>query len=431
MAVATQSQIRVQFTSTVPSIKLPKTPFAVPSSVTDVGLTKVVRHLLKQDSRRFEFLVVEDNELLKTSLVDHLTRHNRTSEDLVVLNVLPSIPDPQEDLNLQVPDWISSIDARCESLVFVGCYDGKLRGYDAGGSPSVQLSGHRGPIKAVSAHENTTGARPLLRCVTASKDRTLLQWQVSMPLATDAAGEVKSWKLAKAVGHEESVEAVCMDPSGEMFCSGGWDGMLRLWRWDSSSQTDEEAEGGPRKRAKRRHAPERCNTSVAKLSGHTRCISSVKYGQSSSKHIATGSWDHSVRLWDAERCCSTLTINTSKVVTCVALPSTDAGLVAASHPDHAVRLWDSRAGGTAVVRLTLGGHSKWVSSVSFSPVRPSCLVSTGHDGTLKLWDLRSSSALHTNEAEKGNTLLACAWNCKDQIFSGGKSGKFRRFTFEK
>ena len=37
-----------------------------------------------------------------------------------------------------------------------------------------------------------------------------------MPLDTDAAGEVKSWRAAKALGHEDSVEAVCMDPSGEM-----------------------------------------------------------------------------------------------------------------------------------------------------------------------------------------------------------------------
>ena len=104
-------------------------------------------------------------------------------------------------------------------------------------------------------HVAYTGARPLLRCVTASKDRSLLQWevwrvgrtrthiihfqhssraelqastrhsrpvtvdpslQVSMPLGTDAAREVKSWKAAKAPGHEDSVEAVCMDPSGEM-----------------------------------------------------------------------------------------------------------------------------------------------------------------------------------------------------------------------
>ena len=44
-----------QFTSTVPSIKLPKTPFAVPSSVSDVGLTKVVRHLLKKGSGIVEY----------------------------------------------------------------------------------------------------------------------------------------------------------------------------------------------------------------------------------------------------------------------------------------------------------------------------------------------------------------------------------------
>ncbi len=174
-------------------------------------------------------------------------------------------------------------------------------------------------------------------------------------------------------------------------------------------------------------------------------MSSIKFSVINPHEIASGSWDHSVRLWDAERSCSILTIvssdfiqvprsvlypsnnlqhlnlqNTSKVVTSVALPFTSHGLLAASHPDHAIRLWDARAGGSAVVRLSLGGHSKcvrkylswihtillnyldnrWVSSVAFSPVSMNALISTGHDGTLKMWDLRTTSALHTNEMEK-------------------------------
>ena len=31
-------------------------------------------------------------------------------------------------------------------------------------------------------------------------------------------------------GHADSVEAVAANPAGDAFCSGGWDGALKLWR---------------------------------------------------------------------------------------------------------------------------------------------------------------------------------------------------------
>ena len=79
-------------------------------------------------------------------------------------------------------------------------------------------------------------------------------------------------------------------------------------------------------------------------------------------------------------------------------------------------------------------HKAWVSSVQWSQSNAYQLASTSHDGTVKIWDIRSSNPLHTvrtfSKEEKGLSLL---WlgsldddreddesnNNKEVIFAGG------------
>lgn len=89
---------------------------------------------------------------------------------------------------------------------------------------------------------------------------------------------------------------------------------------------------------------------------------------------------------------------------------------ASAHPDHIVRIWDSRVTGTSVVKLSLRGHTGWVSSVAWQPASSHVLVSAGYEGNLNVWDIRSSSALHTIAAHSDKA-LAVAW----EAAAGGKA----------
>ncbi|UKZ72431.1 hypothetical protein TrVFT333_000060 [Trichoderma virens FT-333] len=67
--------------------------------------------------------------------------------------------------------------------------------------------------------------------------------------------------------------------------------------------------------------------------------------------------------------------------------------LASGSRDHTIRVWDASSG--ACLR-TLEGHSGWVSSVVFSPDGQR-LASGSHDNTVRVWDANSGACLQTLE----------------------------------
>ena len=67
-------------------------------------------------------------------------------------------------------------------------------------------------------------------------------------------------------------------------------------------------------------------------------------------------------------------------------------------------------------------------NVSWSNVDPYILGSTSHDGTLKVWDIRSSLPLHTVKAvsKRGEKVLCLSFG-ENVIYSGGSDCVVKQF----
>jgi len=482
--MATEAQARVSFTTDIAELqKVPKTPFSVPVNVNASGLSEVISHLLGlKKAQFFSFLVVDDGQLLQSSIENYLIENHKSSEHIIHLKFFPATKGPEPAASIPCPDWISGISTALPNFVIAACYNGSAEVRDATGEETVTVcKGHSGPVKAVSAAATAQG----FRMVTASKDHKVVLWEAQHNQSTE-----KLSVSQVAVGfHNKSVDTIVMG-SSDTFFSGSWDGTVKYWAWPGARAAADEP--APAKRARKPSdggdaaAPSDGSSiiaPVATLTGHTNQVSCLTVlnrkaaaaaaaaaaattgdttSASANRFVVSGSWDHSLRIWDVDRFVSLRAINCGKVVNSVVGVSAAENVFASAHPDNAIRIWDGRVDGSgSALRLALRGHEAWVSALSTSPVNDNEIASVrcalvfcacsvprlcvrrlhahstccaemqvSFDGSLRIWDIRSNKPVHSlTEAHDGRA-FAVSWDAAAGrgIFTGGDDNKLNHFN---
>jgi len=116
--------------------------------------------------------------------------------------------------------------------------------------------------------------------------------------------------------------------------------------------------------------------------------------------LASGSWDHTVKLWEARsgKPLRTLEGHRNRVWSVTFDPQGET--LASGSEDNTVKLWEARSG---KLLRTLEGHQNSVGSVAFDP-QGGTLASGSNDKTVKLWETRSGKLLRSLEGHQDRVL---------------------------
>jgi len=145
---------------------------------------------------------------------------------------------------------------------------------------------------------------------------------------------------------------------------------------------------------------ENWNPCLQTLEGHTEWVNSVTFSPNG-RRLASGSYDETVRIWDAETGAlqQTLEGHTSPVYSVTFSPN--GRQLASSSQDKTVRIWDAETG---ALQQTLEGHTDWVNLVTFS-LNGRWLASGSNDKTVRIWDAETGALQQTLEIGTSLTVL--------------------------
>jgi WD40 repeat protein len=240
---------------------------------------------------------------------------------------------------------------------------------------------------------------------------------------------------------EKDVWAVAFSPDGQRVATGDVDGIVRLWslgsggalelsghegaitslafssdgRWLVTASEDETG----------RIWDAGTGRAVAELRGHDGLVLSATFAPDANA-VVTGGEDGTIRAWavasDPVR--AELTADNGKTLRDIAYDRTGNQLVTASE-DRTARIWDRRTSAALHVLPHGRGDDDWVESAEFS--RDGKLVLTaGDDGTAKVWEASSRKILATLGQPGDPALYDAALSPDGRIVAAAGDGAFVR-----
>lgn len=354
----------------------------------------------------FDFLI--NGTFLRTTIEEYLTSNGLSAENTLNLQYVRSLIPPIFEASFEHDDWVSCVDVLSntspagvwqpgsiqagQERILSGSYDGLLRvwnksGQTIGTSTSSSLGGHTSSIKAAKFFSPTQVASSGL-------DRTIRIWKYS---ESDDHFSADLKPTLELYGHKGSVESLAVHSPSSRLLSASIDGLIGVWssrKSDAPPAPSSIISSGPM--AKRRKLTTSTSTPqrgpLSLISGHNAPLTAVIFHPDDPTVAYSTSLDHTVKTLDLETSTVVDTRTTSHPLLSISsLPSLSSSHVLAtgSSARH-ITLIDPRASSTTTAIMTLRGHTNKIVSLAPDPDSTWGLVSGSHDGTCRVWDLRST-----------------------------------------
>ena len=340
---------------------------------------------------------------------EYLTANGISSESTLELQYVRAIIPPLYLASYEHEDWVSHVDVlsgtspahswsgnagsrpSAQARILSASYDGLLRVWNTSSdvlaiSPSVDSGGHTSPIKAAKFISPT-------KIASSGLDRTIRIWKYSEDL--DGLSASLSPRL-ELYGHKGSVDSIAVHQPSNRILSASTDHSIGLWsigKGDGPPAPASLIPSATARSAKRRKlgpavfTPQRGPLSL--LNSHSAPVSDTLFAPNDHTVSYSTSWDHTLKTWDLPTSTCVDTRSTShSLLSLAALPGLN--LLAAGTSARHITLIDPRASATNISTMTLRGHSNAVVSLAQHPANAHWLLSGSHDGTCRIWDVRSS-----------------------------------------
>lgn len=390
------------------------------------ALSTLVNNLLGSDKPvPFEFLI--HGTYLRTSIDDYLNASGASAETALAVEYVRALIPPTYVASFEHDDWVSSVDVLSVSSpvaalgdasivnglerIISGSYDGYLRVWNASSqvlatSPGPSDGGHTMSVRSAKFLS-------LTQLVSSGLDRTVRLWKYD----GDASGP--SGKVAPQLelyGHKGSVDSVAVHAPSSRILSASADHSVGLWSTRKSEAPEAPANllpsastrGSKRRKLKQSVSVPRKGP-LSLLQAHSEAVSEAIFEAKDPTVGYSASWDHTIRTWDLVTSALVDTRTTSHALLSLTQLS-ELSLLATGSSGKDIKLIDPRVSAPKISTMTLRGHYNAIVALSKDPESDYGLVSGSHDGTCRVWDVRSKrsgkdgvvgESIYTIERESG------------------------------